>query len=142
MKRKEKSLSCLLKTDKSWVKCHRLECEQLIEHWKDLMNKLDNDQFEEQIRKERQEWRQRRQELKTWERFVCHQDSSLGDMEMARLCENYKNGDECWYQGNLDRVNEIKLYRLKGTDDYFICDVCYENGEYGELYDFSEEDND
>lgn len=41
-------------------------------------------------------------------------------------CNTVQNGDECWYQGNMDRMNEFELYRLKGTG-YTLCDVCHGN---------------
>jgi hypothetical protein len=35
---------------------------------------------------------------------------------------------DCWYGGNMDRLDGLKLYRLKGYDRFIICDVCLDNG--------------
>jgi len=43
--------------------------------------------------------------------------------------------DDCWYRGNLDRLGSYKgEYRLKGTE-YRLCEVCYDNSHFGEIYD-------
>jgi hypothetical protein len=35
---------------------------------------------------------------------------------------------ECWYIGNLHRINEYKAsHHLRGTDDVYLCDVCFDD---------------
>lgn len=45
------------------------------------------------------------------------------------------NQDTCWYLGNTDRMEELRLYRLRGTD-MLLCDVCLHNGRNQHI-DFS-----
>jgi hypothetical protein len=43
--------------------------------------------------------------------------------------------DTCWYQGNTDRLDGyMGSYRLKGTDDILLCDVCFDNHVCSEGY--------
>ena len=38
------------------------------------------------------------------------------------------NTEVCWYIGNCDRLNEYEgNYRLLGTRDVYLCDVCHRN---------------
>jgi hypothetical protein len=46
--------------------------------------------------------------------------------DTLRMCDSVSNGNDCWYQGNLDRMNEFKLFRLKGGYAMY-CDVCMDN---------------
>jgi hypothetical protein len=37
-------------------------------------------------------------------------------------------GDTCWYHGNMDRLQEYAgEWRLRGTEDVAICDICWDN---------------
>ena len=39
-----------------------------------------------------------------------------------------RDTDNCWFRGNTDRLSHYSYsYRLKGTDDIYLCDVCWDN---------------
>jgi hypothetical protein len=40
------------------------------------------------------------------------------------------HADDCWYQGNMDRLDGLGLYRLRGYDSLLLCDACFENGRH------------
>ena len=40
------------------------------------------------------------------------------------------SADTCWYPGNMDRLDGLQLFKLKGTD-LVMCDVCMGNGKLG-----------
>ena len=46
-------------------------------------------------------------------------------------------GGDCWYKGNMDRLSGATVYRLKGTTNVFMCDVCYDNSCYEHVRDFN-----
>ena len=47
----------------------------------------------------------------------------LSDLEYVSLCRQ----DDCWYKGNLDRMEGCQISRLVGTKTVFLCDVCMAN---------------
>lgn len=61
------------------------------------------------------------------------QEEEEDAIDYAQKCT--VGGGDCWYKGNLDRAGGCRMFRLKGTDNHFVCDVCLCNGgleSYGE----------
>jgi hypothetical protein len=57
-----------------------------------------------------------------WVNEGCPENS----YDAIQACVCYQQGD-CWYAGEMQRLDELQRYRLKGTEDTFLCDVCYGN---------------
>lgn len=51
------------------------------------------------------------------------------DEDIVEYSEHCCNIDTCWYRGNLDRLEGVVIYRLKGTKNLFICDTCIDNNK-------------
>jgi hypothetical protein len=68
------------------------------------------------------EFRNRFNLVSEWEKVKC---DGMGVMEYSKLCI----GDDCWYQGNTDRLGQCIIYRMIGTESLILCDMCMDNAE-------------
>lgn len=66
-----------------------------------------------------------------------HDPDQWDEISVHDVYEDHRRcyDDDCWYRGNMDRLGELGLYRLRGYDEMILCDVCFENGRYAWLGD-------
>jgi hypothetical protein len=55
-------------------------------------------------------------------------------------CRNMCNVEECWYKRNLDRLDGLEIFSF--ANEYFICDVCWDNGCADEVFSRDRQDDD
>lgn len=48
---------------------------------------------------------------------------------------------ECWYKGNLDRLNGLELYVLEDFPENIVCDVCMNNNFQCEVFSSYSDDD-
>jgi hypothetical protein len=105
------------------------ECMQLNEKLKKLFDEIENDNYESKINNECEligdETDEERQEraCKRCE-WIKYEQKDMDSFDYARLCMNWS---DCWYCGNEDRIQECQIFRLKGTEDTYICNICMDN---------------
>ena len=83
--------------------------------------RIEREALATEIRKYKHEGRQKREER--------YRKKDEWEWEDDSGCDVKCREDDCWYGGNMDRINEYAgVYRLRGTTDVFLCDVCFDNG--------------
>ena len=97
-----------------------------------LINTYQNDIQEEDIQYEKKIYNDEADEDRLKRASNRDEWETMGEQEGGVTLEDTQKciSDDCWYEGNMDRMDGLVLYRLKGTSIY-MCDVCLDN-EYNE----------
>lgn len=75
----------------------------------------------------------------TWKHFcdLLRAGKGLKERKITDVYREHRDcmDDDCWYRGNMDRLDELKLYDMETLDDLTMtmCNVCEDNGRLERL---------
>lgn len=124
-----------------------MEAFQAVSHLtRKMLKEIDEQKTKTEIEKEEQKYAgetkeqrsNRARDYKEWIEIDPGDMPDLSDLDYVHLCRK----DDCWYRGNLDRMEECRISRLAGTKTVFLCDVCMANflDEFADILEHWDDD--